>query len=127
MSHFLAGTLTDKELQDLRQQYSGGSVSGHLGEYKPQRIEAPKAEPYPVHPDIEWKVREYNRNYPDEVYYPIFQNNINIEFNPENGGYGFYSEYDGDWYLISDCTPETIDDIIAKLEHFKRVVFGEGE
>lgn len=66
------------------------------------------------HPGIEWVG---NRK---DCY--VLVDELSIVRLDDGSGYCFYdTDQEGN---IAPCTPETIDEIIAKLEHFKRVVFG---
>jgi hypothetical protein len=86
-------------------------------------IPVPKEGQFP-HPGIEWEKDG------DDYFYFIALDETRIEPNPLGDGYIFtnYDLENSDWDNVTgDVTPETIDEIIAKLQHFKRVVFGEGE
>lgn len=107
--------------------YAGGTVlGGNWGapsrrDLEPLEHNQADENPQVPHPDIEWQERRYRNGF----YYPIFDNLVTIEPNPQSGEYAFFVEEEGGHYFHEHCTPETIDEIIAKLQHFKQVVFGE--
>lgn len=125
----------------LKARYASGSALSGWGVHFPvpsQRIAPPQdeknpdlhsgIEPQTPHDGIEWE------GYPGDKYRCYWIGNLKIVSNRTMPGYRFvsfdsegedqyyYDEKNGDF-----VTPETIDAIIAKLEHFKRVVFGEGD
>lgn len=110
-------------MMSFENEYSGGTILGHLGQSEAPRIEAPSTYEEPkLHLGIEWR-----KNYSGDSCYEIFHAVVDIEHNPASGEYAFFHAQGDGYDFLEHCTPETIDEIIAKLEHFKRVVFGDGE
>lgn len=109
-------------------RYAGGTVmSSNWGvpshrDFPQVEAPAPDASPQIPHEGIEWEKKEYSA-------YPVrYLVGDLLAIAPESDGSGYhFFEQSEEYYHGEKVTPETIDEIIDKLQHFKRVVFGEGD